>query len=49
MFFFNQMRHEEILFVKNNNTFTILTTVPTKDYNEEKQSFETIMDSIHVQ
>ncbi|MBI4813812.1 MAG: hypothetical protein HY802_05815 [Methanobacterium sp.] len=49
VFFFNQMRHEEILFVKNNNTFTILTTVPTKDYNEEKQSFETIMDSIHVQ
>jgi len=49
MFFFNQMRHEEILFVKNNNTFTILTTVPTKDYNEEKQSFETIIDSIRVQ
>lgn len=49
VFFFNQMRHEEILFVKNNNTFTILTTVPTKNYNEEKQSFESIMDSIHVQ
>ena len=49
MFFFNQMRHEEILFVKNNNTITILTTVRTKDYNEEKQSFESIMDSIQVQ
>jgi hypothetical protein len=49
VYFFKDMRYEEIVFVKNNSTFTILTTVPSENYNDEKQSFETILDSIHVQ
>lgn len=49
VYFFKDMRYEEIVFVKNNNTFTILTTVPSENYNDEKQSFEAILDSIHVQ
>ena len=49
VYFFKDMRYEEVVFVKNNSTFTILTTVPSENYNDEKQSFETILDSIHVQ
>ncbi|AUB55213.1 MAG: hypothetical protein KO318_10155 [Methanobacterium sp.] len=49
IYLFKDMRHEEIVFVKNNNTITILTTAPSENYNNKKQSFETILDSIHVQ
>ena len=48
-FLFKEMRHEDITFLRNNNTYSLLITVPTKEYAEDKQNFETILNSIHVQ
>jgi hypothetical protein len=48
MFFFKDMRFEDMVFVKNNNTYNIIINVPRDEYNSEKQNMELILNSLDI-